>query len=153
MRGPSGMRRKTNSPKVLQSLPAQDSYYSKCQSRRSMSSVGIFAICARPGARTSSIWRLSCAWTPDGVASDDRRQGGAHQGGHQWVTVGTIIADRPPYRSVRAELPHTAPTLDEWRQNERRDRDAGHGQAIAIVRRSGEYGANWGGCADCYGPT
>jgi hypothetical protein len=29
------------------------------------------------------------------------------------VTVGTIIADRPPYRSVRAELPHTAPTSDE----------------------------------------
>ena len=26
--------------------------------------------------------------------------------------VGTIIADRPPHRSVRAELPHTAPTLD-----------------------------------------
>ena len=28
------------------------------------------------------------------------------------VAVGTIIADRPPHRSVRAELPHTAPTLD-----------------------------------------
>jgi hypothetical protein len=69
------------------------------------------------------------------------------------VTVGTVIADRPPYRSVRAELPHTALTLDGWRQNERRDRDAGHGQAVAIVRRSGEYGANWGGCADCDGPT
>jgi hypothetical protein len=24
--------------------------------------------------------------------------------------VGTIIADRPPHRSVRAEFPHTAPT-------------------------------------------
>src|ERR1039458_5702278 len=30
--------------------------------------------------------------------------------------VGTTIADRPPHRSVRAELPHTAPTSDEWRQ-------------------------------------
>src|ERR1035441_10245449 len=32
------------------------------------------------------------------------------------VAVGTTIADRPPHRSVRAELPHTAPTLDMWRQ-------------------------------------
>ena len=32
------------------------------------------------------------------------------------VTVGTVIANRPLYRSVRAELPHTAPTLDEWRR-------------------------------------
>jgi hypothetical protein len=29
------------------------------------------------------------------------------------VAVGTVIAGRPPHRSVRAELPHTAPTLDE----------------------------------------
>ena len=29
------------------------------------------------------------------------------------IAVGTAIADRPPHRSVRAELPHTAPTLDE----------------------------------------
>jgi hypothetical protein len=28
------------------------------------------------------------------------------------VAVGTVIADRPPQRSVRAELPHTAPPLD-----------------------------------------
>jgi len=28
------------------------------------------------------------------------------------VAVGTTIAGRPPHRSVRAELPHTAPTLD-----------------------------------------
>jgi riboflavin biosynthesis pyrimidine reductase len=40
------------------------------------------------------------------------------------VAVGTIIADRPPHRSVRAGLPHTAPTLDESRQSESRDRDA-----------------------------
>ena len=69
------------------------------------------------------------------------------------VTVGTAIASCPPYRSVRAELPHTALTLDGWRQNERRDRDAGHGQAVAIARRSGECASNWGGCADCDGPT
>jgi hypothetical protein len=28
------------------------------------------------------------------------------------VAVGTPIAERPPHRSVRAELPHTAPPLD-----------------------------------------
>jgi hypothetical protein len=31
------------------------------------------------------------------------------------VPVGTIIADRPPHRTVRAALPHTAPTLEDWR--------------------------------------
>src|ERR1017187_7291563 len=29
------------------------------------------------------------------------------------VAVGTAIADRPPHRSVRAALPHTALTLDD----------------------------------------
>ena len=28
------------------------------------------------------------------------------------VAVGTIITDRPPHRTVRAALPHTAPTLE-----------------------------------------
>jgi hypothetical protein len=28
------------------------------------------------------------------------------------IAVGMIIADHPPHRSVRAELPHTAPPLD-----------------------------------------
>ena len=27
------------------------------------------------------------------------------------VAVGTLIAERPPHRSVRAAFPHTAPTL------------------------------------------
>jgi len=26
------------------------------------------------------------------------------------VAVGTVVSDRPPHRSVRAEFPHTAPT-------------------------------------------
>jgi hypothetical protein len=39
----------------------------------------------------------------------------------QAVAVGTAIADRPPHRSVRAELPHTAPALDVSRQIARRD--------------------------------
>ena len=29
-----------------------------------------------------------------------------------WVAVGMTITDHPPHRSVRAELPHTAPPLD-----------------------------------------
>ncbi len=37
------------------------------------------------------------------------------------VAVGTAVARRPPHRSVRAELLHTAPTLDEWRQSARSD--------------------------------
>jgi hypothetical protein len=32
------------------------------------------------------------------------------------VAVGTTIADRPPHRAVRAALPHTAPTLEDWRE-------------------------------------
>src|ERR1035437_3074986 len=50
--------------------------------------------------------------------------------------VGTTIADRPPHRSVRAELPHTAPTLDVLRQIARQDMDAGYGVEESTVRRS-----------------
>jgi hypothetical protein len=52
------------------------------------------------------------------------------------VAVGTAIADRPPHRSVRAALPHTAPTLDAWRQNARQDKDAEYGGAEFTGRRS-----------------
>src|ERR1700733_2326452 len=67
------------------------------------------------------------------------------------VTVGTAIASCPPYRSVRAELPHTAPTSDDWRRNERQEKDAGHEGEVSIVRRSGECASNWDGCVDCDG--
>ena len=30
----------------------------------------------------------------------------------KWVAVGTVLTNRPPHRSVRAQLTHTAPTLD-----------------------------------------
>ena len=40
------------------------------------------------------------------------------------VAVGTTLADRPPHRSVRALLTHTAPTSDAWRQNESSGKDA-----------------------------
>src|ERR1019366_9713165 len=52
------------------------------------------------------------------------------------IAVGTTIADRPPHRSVRAELPHTAPTLDVLRQIARQDMDAGYGVEESTVRRS-----------------
>src|ERR1700733_11727039 len=42
-----------------------------------------------------------------------------------FVAVGTPVAQTPPHRSVRAELLHTAPTLDEWRRSARSDADAG----------------------------
>ena len=67
------------------------------------------------------------------------------------VTVGTTIANRPPYRSVRAGLPHTAPTLDGWRRNARQGKDAGREDEVSIVRRLGEYASNSDGCAGCDG--
>src|ERR1035438_4236395 len=52
------------------------------------------------------------------------------------VAVGTTIADRPPHRSVRAELPHTAPTSDVLRQTVRRGKDAEHGAEESTFRMS-----------------
>ena len=39
-------------------------------------------------------------------------QGTTEQSDKMTIAVGTVIADRPPHRSVRAALPHTALTLD-----------------------------------------
>jgi hypothetical protein len=63
------------------------------------------------------------------------------------VTVGTVIANRPPCRSVRAGLPHTAPTLDGWRRNARQGKDAGREDEGSIVRRLGGCVSNSAGCA------
>ena len=41
-----------------------------------------------------------------------------------WGAVGTRVAPGPPHRSVRAELPHTAPTSGAWRRSVRWDMDA-----------------------------
>ena len=41
------------------------------------------------------------------------------------VAVGTPVARRPPHRSVRAGLLHTAPTSDIWRRSAHSDADAG----------------------------
>ena len=37
------------------------------------------------------------------------------QGPEQRITVGTAVAGGPPHRSVREELPHTAPALSRAR--------------------------------------
>ena len=36
--------------------------------------------------------------------------GGSDWLARKWVAVGTGVAPSPPHRTVRAELPHTAPT-------------------------------------------
>jgi hypothetical protein len=50
-----------------------------------------------------------------------------------FVAVGTAVTRRPPHRSVRAGLLHTAPTLDEWRRSARSAADAGYGRWEAIA--------------------
>ena len=39
------------------------------------------------------------------------------QNANNHVAVGTPVTRCPPHRSVREELPHTAPTLSTWRQS------------------------------------
>src|ERR1039458_9573580 len=48
------------------------------------------------------------------------------------VAVGTPVARRPPHRSVRAGLLHTAPTSDIWRRSARSDADAGSSHLESI---------------------
>jgi len=42
------------------------------------------------------------------------------------IAVGTLIAERPPHRSVRAAFPHTAPTSGRWRPARPQRSDARH---------------------------
>jgi hypothetical protein len=50
------------------------------------------------------------------------------------IAVGTAIAGRPPYRSARAELPHTALTLDvDVSRTARWDKDEGLSASVASV--------------------
>lgn len=62
------------------------------------------------------------------------------------VAVGTPVARCPPHRSVREELPHTAPTLSTWRQSECRDKDGRYGDVVSIVFADdrGSYGGSYG---------
>ena len=48
------------------------------------------------------------------------------------IAVRTAIAGRPPHRSVRAELPHTALTLDVDWQTLHLDKDVGSSASVTI---------------------
>jgi hypothetical protein len=69
------------------------------------------------------------------------------------VAVGTAIADRPPHRSVRALLRHTAPTSDVWRRSVRRDKDAPAGDEEASGRTTAPRGPRSDGLAGCAAPA
>ena len=52
------------------------------------------------------------------------------------IAVGTAISGRPPHRSVRAELLHTAPTFDADVRSVLQDTDGGYVDWGAIDCRS-----------------
>ena len=97
-----------------------------------------------PGPRDTGRHRLS---TQDGSGrlftgylNKSRRQ--------TFVAVGTPVTRRPPHRSVRAGLLHTALTSDAWRQSARSDADAGCGRWESSGRpdgrnRSQVIGSRW----------
>jgi hypothetical protein len=63
--------------------------------------------------------------------------------------VGTALTGGPPHRSVRAVLPHTAPTLGVWRESEHGGGDApsaGAGSSVVRVCRSGSSSTDVAGC-------
>jgi len=54
----------------------------------------------------------------------------------KYIAVGTAISGRPPHRSVRAELLHTAPTFDVDVRSVLQDADGGYVGWGAIDCRS-----------------
>src|SRR5690349_13187960 len=64
-----------------------------------------------------------------------------------WVAVGTAVARCPPHRSPRAEFPHEALILDEWRQSAARDKDGAPAVGVAIVPPIGGGGPSSAGAA------
>ena len=61
------------------------------------------------------VWTKFCRFLTGAAAGPGGGPEAAIHSGLDWalgVAVGTTIADRPPHRSVRAELPHTAPLSD-----------------------------------------
>src|SRR5437867_2871816 len=50
------------------------------------------------------------------------------------VPVGMLLTKHPPDRTVRAAFPHTAPTLDVWRQSDGVDKDVGPWRRAASGR-------------------
>src|SRR5260370_3711882 len=67
------------------------------------------------------------------------------------VAVGTVLADRPPHRSVRAELPHTALTVDVWRRNAGPGKDGPLGEAGSRCGPTDGTSATAAVSADCDG--
>src|SRR5687767_489353 len=66
----------------------------------------------------------------------DGRPAAAALPARELIAVGTVIADRPPHRSVRAELPHTVLTVDVDMQTSRGDRGGGSSVSVASVWRA-----------------
>ena len=65
------------------------------------------------------------------------------------VAVGTPVTRRPPHRSVRAELPHTALASDVWRRSARSDRGAGFWAEESTARTRVRTAARSSCDADC----
>src|SRR6266436_1253944 len=64
------------------------------------------------------------------------------------VAVGNALAGVPPRRSVRAELPHTAPTSGAWRRSVRSGTGAGPGPWESNDRRVDRTAPTSSGFAD-----
>jgi hypothetical protein len=71
------------------------------------------------GKRCEMVWRTTGWHLATNLVSRafrDCARIAAHPDVINRVAVGTIIADRPPHRTVRAALPHTAPTWEGLRE-------------------------------------
>src|SRR4051795_11032019 len=67
-----------------------------------------------------------------------------------WIAVGTLIAERPPHRAVRAAFPHTAPTSGVWRRTASPAKDEGSAVSGASPPPAPWSAARWScpsGCA------
>src|SRR4051812_45284525 len=66
------------------------------------------------------------------------------------IAVGTLIAERPPHRTVRAAFPHTAPTSGVWRRTASPAKDEGSAVSGASPPPAPWSAARWScpsGCA------
>ena len=89
--------------------------YRKCSPAAccaSPSSAGFTRHCSRT---TISAWPRSISWINSSRTSTTAPKDSCIN----WVAVGTAVARRPPHRPVIAALPHTVPTLDSWRRENR----------------------------------
>ena len=80
-----------------------------------------FQVRKKDSGRVFSVVFLRCRYRKSVIrlAASAFRQ----REGPRGIAVGTAITDRPPHRSVRAELPHTALTLDGDEQTALWDKD------------------------------